>query len=49
MNKGRSRRKMAELKRHRQVVYEAVLDAVIAGRKPPEYLGERFKKLKEVR
>lgn len=48
MNIKRSRKKQ-ECKHHRQVVYDAVLDAVIRGDKPPEYLHERCLKLKEVR
>lgn len=49
MNTAKRKRKKVEIKRHRQVVYDATLDAVIRGEKPPEYLHERFLKLKEVR
>ncbi len=49
MNIGKRKRKKQEIRQHRQRVYEAVLDQVIAGVKPPEYLHERFVKLKQVR
>lgn len=49
MNHAKRNRKKIEIKQHRQMVYEAVLDQVIAGEKPPEYLHERYLKLKEVR
>jgi len=45
-----NRRKLKKLLivSHRQMVYEKVLDDVIAGKQSPEYLHERFIKLKEV-
>ena len=55
MSKAKSNRKKAECLQHRQVVHEYAMDAVIKlihgekGGKPPEYLHERFLKLKEVR
>jgi len=49
MNIAKRKRKKAECKQHRQMVYEATLDAVIAGKKPPEYLHKRYLKLKEVK
>jgi len=49
MNTSKRNRKKAEIKRHRQMVYEATLDAVMKGEKPPEYLHERYLKLKEVK
>jgi len=49
MNTAKRKRKKIEIKKHRQMVYEATLDAVMAGEKPPEYLHERYLKLKQVR
>jgi hypothetical protein len=49
MNITRYKRKKSEIRRHRIVVYEATLDAVIEGKRPPEYLHERFLKLKAVK
>ena len=55
MNTAKRKRKKAECKKHREVVHEYAMDAVIKlihgekGGKPPEYLHEGFLKLKEVR
>jgi len=55
VNIARRNRKKAECKKHREVVHEYAMDAVIKlihgekGGKPPEYLHERFLKLKEVK
>jgi hypothetical protein len=49
MSTFKRKRKKQEIRQHRQMVYEAVLDKVISGEKPPEYLRERFEKLKQVK
>jgi len=38
-----------ELKAHRVTMYEKALDKLIAGRANPEYVTERWEKLKKIR
>lgn len=49
MNLTRRKYKKIECREHRQMVYDKVLDALIAGKSDPEYLHKRYLKLKEVR
>ena len=46
MNKSKLKRK--ECLAHRQVQYEKALDGLIAGTIPPEYVHERWLKLKQL-
>ncbi len=47
MKKKQAKRKI--MIEHRQHVYEAVLDDLIAGKTTPEHVTERWKKLKQIK
>ncbi len=49
MNTRKAHLKKAECLSHRQIQYEKALDGVIEGTIPPEYLHERYLKLKAVK
>jgi len=49
MNKAKRNRKKIEIKQHRELVYGYALDKLIEGKRPPEYVTERYTKLKQVR
>lgn len=49
MGKKRLKEKRTDCKTHREMVYGYALDKLIEGKRPPEYVYERFMKLKEVR
>ena len=41
--------KYKELQAHRQMVYEAALDRILAGKETPEFVHYRWQKLKRVK
>ena len=48
MNLKRRKRKKNECYRHREIVYESALDRLQQGKTTPEYVRQRFLKLKQV-
>lgn len=49
MNHRRYKRKRNECLNHRQVQYEKALDGLLEGRIPPDYVNERYRKLKDIK
>lgn len=49
MNTLKRKRKKQEIKQHREMVYRNALEKLFNGEVPPEYVTERFEKLKQVR
>ncbi len=49
MKPSKAKEKKANVLNHRRVQYEKALDGLIEGKLPPEYVSERYQKLKEIK
>lgn len=49
MKPARAKRKRKECQNHREIVYGNALDRLIEGKSDPEYVKNRFDKLKQIR
>ncbi len=49
MKPRKAKEKKGNCLRHRQVQYDKALDGLMEGKLPPEYVSERYQKLKEIK